>query len=111
MARIKSGDEVYVIAGDDRGKKGVVRRVDPKKGLVLVEGVNTCLRHVKPSAKNPEGGRVSQEAFIHISNVALANPGAQGDLGEGISLTTRIGYRLGDDGRKVRFAKKTNENI
>lgn len=72
MKSIKKGDNVKVIAGDDKGKTGRVIEVIRSKNRVLVEGVNLNTRHTKPSAKHPQGGLVKQEGAIHISNVALA---------------------------------------
>ncbi|MDM8007182.1 MAG: 50S ribosomal protein L24 [Phycisphaerae bacterium] len=67
---IRKDDQVEVIAGDHVGERGKVLKVFPKKGLVLVQGVNTVFRHVRPSRRNPQGGRLQKEAPIHISNVA-----------------------------------------
>ena len=66
---IRRDDQVVVIAGDHKGSRGRVLKVDPKKGLILIEGVNLVYRHVRPSRKNPQGGRLQKEASIHISNV------------------------------------------
>jgi len=75
MARhIRRDDLVEVIAGDHKGERGKVLRVDPKKGLVVVEGVNMVYRHVRPSRRNPQGGRLQKEAPIHISNVLPVDP-------------------------------------
>ena len=100
--RVKKGDEVIVRTGKDKGKKGSVLKVFPKKQRVLVQGVNMAKRHTRPSAKGP-GGIVEMEASIHVSNVAHIDPKS----GE----PTRIGYRTLDDGRKVRFAKRSGEII
>lgn len=75
MARhVRKGDLVEVIAGDDRGRRGKVLSVDPEKNLVVVQGINLVYRHVRPSRKNPQGGRLQKEAPIHISNVLPVDP-------------------------------------
>ncbi|QQE78522.1 50S ribosomal protein L24 [Alicyclobacillus sp. SO9] len=101
--RIKKGDKVVVVAGKDKSKKGSVLQVFPKESRVLVEGVNVVKRHTKPNAANPEGGILEKEAPIHISNVAVADPKS----GE----PTRVGYKVLEDGKKVRYAKKSGEVI
>ena len=100
--RMKKGDEVIVIAGRDKGKKGEVLRLSPKEGRVLVQGVNVIKRHTRASQAGP-GGIVEKEAQIHISNLAVVDPKS----GE----ATRVGYRWLEDGRKVRFAKRSGEII
>ncbi|WP_282089071.1 50S ribosomal protein L24 [Aquimarina algiphila] len=99
--KIKSGDTVRVIAGDNKGQEGTVQKVLKDKNKAIVEGVNLVSKHEKPSATNPQGGIVKQEAPIHISNLSLLT-----SKGE----TTRIGYRVEGD-KKVRFSKKSNEVI
>lgn len=99
---IKKGDTVYVNAGNDKGKTGKVLTVIPAKDRVIVEGVNVVSKHTKPNAKQPQGGIVKQEAGIHVSNVQLIDP-AQ-------SKPTRVGYKF-VDGKKVRYAKKSGEEI
>lgn len=99
--KIKSGDLVRVIAGNNKGSEGKVVRVIKEKNRAIVEGVNLVSKHKKPNAQNPQGGIVKQEAPIHISNLSLLT-----SKGE----TTRVGYRV-EDGKKVRFAKKSNEVI
>ena len=89
-----------VISGKDKGKKGVILAAFPKKDRVLVEGVNIVKKHAKPSQVNPQGGIISQEAPIHVSNVMLIDP----KTGE----PTRVGYKM-VDGKKVRVAKKSGE--
>lgn len=96
--RIKVGDTVEVISGDDRGQKGKVIRVLPSKARIVVEGVCKVLKHVKRSQKNPQGGRLSMEVPIHVSNVMLVNPAT--------NERTRVGMRKTADGGKERFAKK-----
>lgn len=100
--KIKTGDTVRIIAGDHKGTEGKVMRVDIKKNKAIVEGANMVSKHEKPSAKNPQGGIVQKEAPLHISNLSLIDV-KSGD-------TTRIGYDM-RDGKKVRFAKKSNEVI
>ena len=97
---VKKGDKVMVISGKDKGKTGVVLAAFPKKDRVLVEGVNIVKKHAKPSQDNPQGGIISQEAPIHVSNVMPIDP----KTGE----PTRVGYKV-VDGKKVRVAKKSGE--
>ncbi len=99
---IKKGDTVYVNAGNDKGKTGKVLTVIPAKDRVIVEGVNVVSKHTKPNAKQPQGGIVKQEAGIHVSNVQLIDP-AQ-------NKPTRVGCKF-VDGKKVRYAKKSGEEI
>jgi len=81
MARkLKTGDEVYVIAGDEKGSKGTISKVDTRTSRVYIQGINVCSRHVKPSAQNPEGGVVKKERSIHISNVLLVAPNTSDSL-------------------------------
>ena len=98
--KIKSGDSVVVTAGDHKGSEGKVMRVFLEKNKAIVEGVNMVSKHEKPSANNPQGGIVQKEAPIHISNLSLLDPKS----GE----ATRVGYRM-EDGKKVRFSKKSNQ--
>jgi len=99
---VKTGDNVVVISGKDKGKKGRVLAAYPKTGRVLVEGVNMVKKHTRPNPSNPQGGIVTQEAAIHSSNVMIADP----KTGE----PTRIGHKI-VDGKKVRIAKKSGEVI
>ncbi|MDE5415770.1 50S ribosomal protein L24 [Alkalihalophilus pseudofirmus] len=99
---VKKGDTVKVISGKDKGKQGVILEAFPKKDRVLVEGVNIVKKHAKPSQDNPQGGIVSKEAAIHVSNVMIIDP----KTGE----PTRIGYKV-EDGKKVRIAKKSGEAL
>jgi large subunit ribosomal protein L24 len=98
--KIKKGDKVRVISGDDKGKDGVVIRVDKAKMRVLIEGINMVKRHTKPSAANQEGGIIEKEAPIHISNVMILD-------GE---TTSKIGRRVEDE-KIVRYFKKSDKNI
>jgi large subunit ribosomal protein L24 len=100
--KVKKGDHVVVIAGRDKGKRGEVLQVNPAENRALVQGVNIVVRHQKQSPQQ-EGGKLSKEAPIHISNIALEDPSS----GE----PTRVGYKILDDGRKVRFAKRSGEKI
>ena len=99
--KIKSGDTVRVIAGDHKGLEGKIVKVLLEKNKVIVEGVNMVKKHMKPSAQSPQGGIVEKEASIQISNLSLLT-----SKGE----TTRVGYKM-EDGKKVRFSKKSNEVI
>lgn len=99
---VKKGDKVKVITGKDKGKEGIVLAAFPKKDRVIVEGVNIVKKHVKPNQLNTQGGIVSQEAPIHVSNVMLIDP----KTGE----PTRVGYKI-ENGKKVRVAKKTGAVI
>jgi large subunit ribosomal protein L24 len=99
--KIKSGDTVKVIAGDHKGSEGKVLQVLTDKNKAIVEGVNMVKKHMKPDAKNPQGGIVEKEATIQISNLSLLT-----SKGE----TTRIGFRVEGD-KKVRFSTKSNEVI
>lgn len=103
MNKIRKGDEVIVIAGKDKGRRGsVVRRVSDE--LVVVEGVNRVKKHVRPNPmKGETGGIVEKEAPIHVSNVALFNPVTK--------KADRVGFRVLEDGRKVRFFKSNNELV
>jgi large subunit ribosomal protein L24 len=100
---VKKGDKVVVIAGKDKKKTGTVLAVFPKKQRVIVEGVNIVKRHMRPNPKYPEGGIIEKEAPIHVSNVQLVDPKT--------GQPTRIGYKFLEDGRKVRYAKKSGEVI
>lgn len=100
--KIKKGDEVVVLTGRDRGKKGEVLRVLPKESRVLVQGVNMIKRHTRPRPGEP-GGIVDKEAALHISNVAHADPKD--------GKPTRVGYKVLADGRKVRVARRSGEVI
>ena len=103
MNRIKKGDNVIVIAGGNKGKQGKVLTVFPEKDRVIVEGVAMVSKHTKPNAKNPQGGIIKQEAAIHVSNVALVDPKS--------GKATRISYKVNEDGKKVRVAKQSGEEI
>lgn len=100
---IKKGDTVYVNAGEDKGKTGKVVKVLVKEQRAIVEGVNMVSKSQKPNAKNPQGGIVKMEAPIHISNLNVLDPKS--------GKATRIGRRLGENGKLVRYAKKSGEEI
>jgi large subunit ribosomal protein L24 len=103
MRKIRKGDNVVVIAGRDKGKRGDVARI-VDDSHVIVNGVNTVKRHTKPNPmKNQPGGIVTKEVPIHVSNVAIWNPVTQ--------KPDRIGFRLMEDGRKLRFFKSNGEQI
>lgn len=101
-AKIKKGDKVVVLTGRDKGKTGEVVKVLPSESRVVVSGVNTVKRHQRPT-QTSAGGIVEKDAAIHVSNVALADP----KTGE----ATRVGFKTGKDGKKVRVAKKSGEVI
>ena len=100
---IKKGDTVYVNAGDDKGKTGRVLKVLIDKNRAVVEGVNVVTKATKPNAKNPQGGLVKMEAPIHASNLQLVDPKS--------GKATRVGYKVNEDGKKVRISKKSGEEI
>jgi large subunit ribosomal protein L24 len=100
---VKKGDVVVVISGDDKGKTGEVIRVDAVRGKVLVQGVNRVYRHMRPSKRHPRGGRMQKEMAINISNVLPVDPKT--------NKPTRVGFRVGEDGSKVRLAKKSGETL
>lgn len=101
-AKVKKGDKVVILSGKDKGKSGQVLRVIPKEGRVVVQGVNVVKRHQRPSQADP-GGIKTFEAPIHVSNVAVADPKD--------GKPTRVGFKTLPDGRKVRFAKRSGEEL
>lgn len=102
MSNIKKGDKVIVTTGRDKGKKGEVLKIFPKDDRALVAGVNMVKRHQRQS-QTQQGGIVNKESTIHLSNLAHVDPKSGG--------ATRIGFKTLNDGRKVRFAKKSGEVI
>ena len=100
--KIKKGDRVVVLTGRDKGRTGEVLRVIPTEDRLVVQGVNMVKRHTRPSQMSP-GGIVEKEAAIHISNVAHIDPKDD--------KPTRVGFKILEDGRKVRFAKRSGEVI
>ena len=101
-AKIKTGDKVVVLAGKDKGKTGEVIEVRPSENRAVVRGVNIVRHHQRQSAKS-EGGIVAKEAALDLSNLAVADPKD--------GKPTRVGFKLLDDGRKVRFAKRSGDVI
>jgi large subunit ribosomal protein L24 len=101
--KIRKGDVVKVITGKDKNKQGTVTRVDTKKGAVVVEGINIIVRHVKPAPPQRQGGRITQEAPIRISNVVLINPID--------NRPTKVGVLKLQDGTKTRISRRTKETI
>jgi len=101
-AKVKKGDKVIVTAGKDKGKRGEVLRVYPSEERVLISGVNVVKRHQRQSART-QGGIVSKESPVHVSKIAHIDPRSDGP--------TRVGFKKMDDGRLVRFAKKSGEII
>jgi large subunit ribosomal protein L24 len=100
--KIKKGDQVVVLSGKDKGRKGEVVKAMPKEGKVIVSGVNVHARHRKPSQTNPQGGIERKEAPLHVSNVAIADPKT--------GTPTRVRFEE-RDGKKVRVAVKSGELI
>ena len=100
---IKKGDTVFVNAGDSKGQQGKVLKVDVAKQRAIVEGVNICKKATKPNAKNPQGGIIEQEAPIHISNLQVLDPKS--------GKPTRVGRKTNAEGKLVRYAKKSGEEI
>jgi large subunit ribosomal protein L24 len=101
-AKIKKGDKVVVLAGRDKGKSGEVIEVRPREDRALVRGINMVKRHTRQSAQS-EGGIISKEAPIHLSNLAMTDPAS--------GKPTRVGFRIEADGRKVRVAKRSGDLI
>ena len=99
--KIKKGDTIQVISGNEAGKSGRVIKVFRSKDRIVVEGLNMVKKHARPTQENPQGGIMEKEATIHISNVMLVAGGKP----------TRIGYKILEDGKKVKYAKKTGEVI
>ncbi|MCX6260461.1 MAG: 50S ribosomal protein L24 [Bacteroidia bacterium] len=100
---IKKGDTVMVITGEFKGQKGRVLEVNRDKNKAIVEGVNTVSKHTKPNAKSPQGGILKKEAPIHLSNLMLIDPAS--------GKPTRIGRKLNDKNKLVRYSKKSGEEI
>ena len=101
--RLRKGDEVEVVAGEDRGKRGKILRVVRDKNRVVVEGVSFIKRHSRPTQTNPQGGIVEREAAIHASNVMLVDPRS--------GRRTRLGMRIAEDGTRERIARKSGEVV
>lgn len=103
MQRVRKDDSVVVVAGKQKGTSGKVLAVFPGADKVLVEGVNVRTKHIKPSQQNPQGGRVKKEFPVHLSNVMLADPRD--------GKPTRVRIKTLEDGRRVRIAVKSGEQI
>ena len=101
--KIKKGDQVMVITGESKGQKGRVLEVIRDKDRVLVEGINMVSKHTKPNAKSPQGGIIKKEAPVHISNLMVVDPAS--------GKPTRVGKRLNDKNKLVRYSKKSGEEI
>ena len=101
--KIRKGDKVRVLAGKDRGKEGVVSRTLPADDKVIIEGINLVKRHQKPTKATMQGGIIDKAMPIHVSNVAVLSPADE--------KPTRIGYRLNDDGSKVRVCRRTGVDL
>ena len=99
--KIKKGDSVQVITGNDAEKTGRVIKIFKNKERLIVEGINMVKKHARPTQDNPQGGIIEKEATIHISNVMMVSGGKP----------TRVGYKTLEDGRKVKYAKTTGEII
>jgi large subunit ribosomal protein L24 len=102
-AKIKKGDKVVILSGKDKGKKGEVTKSFPKDSKVIVGGINMMTRHKKASQANPQGGLERIEAPMHVSKVAIEDPKT--------GKPTRVGFKVLEDGRKVRVAKRSGEVI
>lgn len=100
---IKKDDTVYVLAGEDKGKTGRVLSIDAKKNRAIVEGINMVSKSTKPNAKNPQGGIVKMEAPIHMSNLNVVDPKTK--------KATRVGFKFNEKGEKIRYSKKSGEEI
>jgi large subunit ribosomal protein L24 len=101
-AKIRKGDRVVVLTGRDKGKTGEVESVMPKDNRAVVGGINMAIRHTKQSQTNPQGGRVPKAMPIDLSNLALVDANGK---------PTRVGFRIQEDGTKVRVAKTTGDVI
>ena len=102
MKKLKKGDNVFILAGKDKGKTGEIIKVLPFKNKALVQGVNLVKKHTKPSQTN-KGGIESVEMPIHLSNLAFNDPK--------LNKASRIGFKFLEDGKKIRFSKKSGETI
>ena len=103
MLHIKKDDTVFVLSGNDKGRKGRVLSIDPKKGRAIVEGLNMVKKSTKPTAQHPQGGIIEKEAPIRLCKLAVVDPKT--------GKPTRVGFKVKDDGKKVRISKKSGEEI
>ncbi len=103
MRTVRKGDQVKVIAGNERGKEGEVLQVITQKNRILIRGVNLTKRHQRPTARQREGGIIEREGSIHISNVLIICPECD--------QPTRVGFKQNDDGIKVRICRKCGEEF
>ncbi len=99
--RIRKGDVVKIISGSYKDKQGRVLKVINSRNRLIVEGINMLKKHMRPDQENPQGSIVEKEGSIHISNVQLMNGGE----------STKVGYKILENGKKIRFSKKTGKNI
>ena len=99
--RIRKGDVVKIISGSYKDKQGRVLKIINSRNRLIVEGINMLKKHMRPDQENPQGSIVEKEGSIHISNVQLIDGGK----------STRVGYKISNDGKKNRFSKKTGKNI
>ena len=102
-AHVRKGDTVMITSGAHKGKTGEIMRVDPTNQRVIIKGLNLRTKHLKPTRINPQGGIITKEASIHLSNLALEDPKD--------GKPTRVGFKTLEDGRKVRIAKRSGEVI
>ena len=103
MAKIKKGDRVVVLSGKDRGREGVVSHVYPRKGTCLVDGVNVVKKHQAAQGETMQGGIIDKDMPLPISRVAVISPGD--------GKATRVGFKVNDDGSKVRICRRTGQEI
>ncbi|WHQ47174.1 MAG: 50S ribosomal protein L24 [Candidatus Midichloria sp.] len=101
--KFRRDDEVFVIAGKDKGKKGKIIKVIPDRGKVIVSGINVAKKHMKPNKRMPSGGIIPKEMPIDISNLSHIDPKSE--------IPTRVGFKFLEGGEKVRYAKKSGELI
>ena len=101
--KIKKGDTVYVLAGDDKGKTGRVLNILREEGKAIVEGINIVSKSTKPNANAPQGGIIKKEAPINLSDLAVVDPKS--------GKPTRVCFRMDENGKKVRYSKKSGEEI
>lgn len=101
--KLRKGDEVVIIAGKDRGKKGTVSRVIPDKDRVIVDGINIAKKHQRANQRVRQAGIIDREMPVHVSNVAIVSPND--------GKATRVGYRTDDDGNKFRICKRTGSDL